>query len=177
MADSQDIIRVGHELGAGGGVVSIPDREGGAIPQRPPRRIRIGPPRNDYRYELGQSEPYLWYRGVRAAKGWDVPDNFVLHLLRLDGVAQHGGSIWLAMRGSQDDGPEDVLARGKLVFGSKADILTPGAWRAWDIWQESDERQANAPLALLNTPAAPQRIRGHWRNEREFNFLTDILQQ
>lgn len=175
MAGSQDILRVSLALGAGGGVVAIPDREGRAIPQRAPHRIRIGPPRNDYRYELGQSDPYLWYRGVRAAKGWDVPDNFVLHLLRLDGVA-HGGSIWLAMHGSRDDGPEDVLARGKLVFGSKADILAPGVWHAWDIWQDSAEAQADAPLALLNTPAAPQRIRGHWRNEQEFNFLTDILQ-
>lgn len=66
------------------------------------------------------------YECVRPARGWSVPDDFTLFLVRR--------GKWLAIHARRNSSQEEVLAMqvDNIAFASDEDILQPGEhhWQA-----------------------------------------------
>ena len=119
----------------------------------PPKQIRVGPAKNDYRYELADVQgdgDRLVYRGVHAARGWDVPGGIVLYLI---GNKKPVGWSRTVVHAHGTCDIEEVVSRGSPVFGSNDDILVASTFHNWDIFDEE---------------------KGGWQKRADFSFETEI---
>lgn len=112
------------------------------LPGALPRRILIGPERNNYVYDL--IRPTL-YRCIRNAQGFDSqPDNVLFLFMVLDANGPVPVNYWMAVHAHVDAAEDVVRNTGQPIFMSNDLNVTQSGNHAWSYYNL--DREAWMPL-------------------------------